>query len=143
MKRARETENTSLIAAGQDGRLEGCLCNKGGKCHRSRHKEGNHCEITLKITKKSKHRVCKGCRSPKNRRPRPDTRGALALGGSENHHFDNALEFFFEKFSRETMSDDEGATSQDSGGESNSSDESPNDDDERGPFCLPCEETEY
>lgn len=140
MKRAREIEKkTSSIAGGQDDRLERCICNKGGKCHRSRHKEGNHCEIMLKITKKSRHRECKGCRSPKNRRPR----GALALGGSENHHFDNALEFFFEKFSRETMSDDEGATSQDSGGESNSSDESLNDDDERGPFCLPCEETEY
>ena len=67
MSRAHETETEK--AAEQDGKREvRCRCDHGGKCHRPLHKEGTQCERMIVLTGTSRHRKCKGCRSPKKRK---------------------------------------------------------------------------
>ena len=60
------------------GSYMNCVCAEGATCHRYMHKEGVACDRTVYLTKNSRHRICKGCRSTK--RKRPDGEGA---GGTQ------------------------------------------------------------
>jgi hypothetical protein len=40
-----------------------CLCASGGDCFRVAHQRGESCDRQLRITKRNRHSVCKGCRS--------------------------------------------------------------------------------
>ena len=50
------------------GVLRPCQCEHGGSCHRGMHKAGEACDRTVFLTKASRHRICKGCRSEKRKK---------------------------------------------------------------------------
>lgn len=45
-----------------------CQCEDGGNCFRAMHKAGTKCDRTVFLTRASRHRICKGCRSAKKRK---------------------------------------------------------------------------
>ena len=60
--------NTQKIARTVEGKVVQCACASGGMCFRAMHKKGTGCDRTVLVTKNSRHRICKGCRSAKNKR---------------------------------------------------------------------------
>ena len=50
------------------GVLRPCQCENGGQCFRGMHKAGEACDRTVFLTKASRHRICKGCRSEKKKK---------------------------------------------------------------------------
>lgn len=50
------------------GVLRPCQCENGGQCFRGMHKAGEKCDRTVFLTKASRHRICKGCRSEKKKK---------------------------------------------------------------------------
>ena len=147
-----------------------CACVGGGSkaCYHKGHLKGKPCTNICRISKNVRHRVCKSCRSrpkasgsakssPKSKRKRRSSseETVMTTTTTDEDQVENDL---FKAFDLVFRSDEDGVTSQDSGGESISSDESLIDDGadgvpvvsvsiidvaEIGPLCLPCQETEY
>lgn len=62
-------DETEPLQTKNEGKFRYCACNKlEGKCKREKHKEGQSCDIMIKIGGNDRHIICKGCRSEKKKK---------------------------------------------------------------------------